>query len=188
MLDMYYSLAAIIACATFILWYLLTFNMLVQSRNAVDQSWSNIEVELKRRFDLIQSLVETAKGYARHELDTLQRVAELRRQSRPFGDAQIANTSQLDLTHAVRQIVALSESYPDLRANENFLSLQAELTVTENRIAERRHAYNQNVNLYQNRCQFIPTNVVAGMHKFPNRAFFDAPDELADAAPKIQMT
>lgn len=188
MFDMYYTLAAIVACSTVVLWYLLTFNMLVQSRNAVDQSWSNIEVELKRRFDLIQSLVETAKGYARHELTTFQRVAELRSQSRPFGDAQIANASQSDLTHAVRQMVAISESYPELRANENFLSLQAELTVTENRIAERRHAYNQNVNLYQNRCQFVPSNLVAGMHRFPNRAFFDAPDELAEAAPKVQMT
>lgn len=188
MLDMYYTLAAIIACGTVALWYLLTFNMLVQSRNAVDQSWSNIEVELKRRFDLIQNLVETAKGYAQHELTTFQQVAELRSQTRPFGNAQIANTSQSELTRAVRQLVALSESYPELRANDNFLSLQSELTVTENRIAERRHAYNQNVNLYQNRCQFMPSNIVAGVHRFPGKAFFDAPDELADAAPKVQLT
>jgi LemA protein len=188
MLDMYYTLIAIIICSTIVLWYLATFNMLVQSRNAVDQAWSNIEVELKRRFDLIQNLVETAKGYATHEQNTFQRVAELRNQSRPFGDAQAANSSQPELMRAVRQVVALAEDYPDLRANENFLGLQAELTATENRIAERRHAYNQNVNLYQNRCQLVPSNIVAGMHEFPAKAFFDAPDELADAAPKLQLT
>jgi len=188
MLDMYFTLAAIVVCVTVALWYLLTFNLLVQSRNAVDQSWSNIEVELKRRFDLIQRLVETAKGYSRHEQTTFQAVTELRSQARPFGNAQIANNSQTDLTHAVRQMVALSESYPELRANENFISLQSELTTTENRIAERRYAYNQNVNLYQNRCQFTPSNIVAGMHRFPSKAFFDAPDELADAAPRVQLT
>lgn len=188
MLDMYYTLAAIVVCVAVTLWYLLTFNTLVQARNAVDQSWSNIEVELKRRFDLIQRLVETAKGYARHEQTTFQRVTELRSQSNPFGNAKIANASQSDLTYAVRQMVVLSESYPELRANENFLSLQSELTATEDRIAERRNAYNQNVNLYQNRCQFIPSNIVAGMHRFPSKSFFDAPDELANAAPQVQLT
>ncbi len=188
MLDMYFTLTVAILSATVVLWYLVTFNLLIRSRNAVDQAWSNIEVELKRRFDLIQNLVEATRGYAKHESAVFQRVTELRTQSSPFADAQSANATQPELTQAVKQVVALAEAYPDLQANKNFLSLQTELAVTENRIAERRHAYNQNVNLYQNRCQLIPSNIVAGMHRFPPKAFFDAPDELADSAPKFQLT
>lgn len=185
---MYLTIAASIACGAIALWYLLTFNLLVQSRNAVDQAWSNIEVELKRRFDLIQNLVETVKGYAKHESDTFRRVTELRNQSRPFGDAAAANSNQPDLTKAIAQVMILAESYPQLRADKGFLDLQTQLSDTENRIAQRRHAYNQTVNLYQNRCQFVPSNVVAGLHRFPERAFFDAPDELAAAPPRVKLT
>jgi LemA protein len=183
---MYYTIIAGIVCGAIILWYLATFNLLVQSRNSVDQAWSNIEVELKRRFDLIANLVETTKGYAKHEADTFQNVAALRGQSQKFTDAAHANEAQHKMAQTVSQIMVLAENYPQLRADQNFLKLQGELTETENRIAERRHAYNQNVNLYQNRCQFFPANLVAGLHEFPPRAFFDAPDEV-DAAPKVSF-
>lgn len=185
---MYLTVAALIVCGAVALWYLLTFNLLVQSRNAVDQAWSNIEVELKRRFDLIQNLVETVKGYAQHESDTFRKVTELRNQSRPFADASAANSSQPELTKAIANVMLLAESYPQLRADRGFLDLQTQLADTENRIAQRRHAYNQTVNLYQNRRQFVPSNLVAGLHQFPARAFFDAPDELAAAAPSVKLT
>ncbi len=185
--EMYYTLAAIVVCGTLTLWYLLTFNVLVQSRNAVDQAWSNIEVELKRRFDLIQNLVETVRGYARHENETFRKVAELRNVARPFADATSANAAQPEMTHAVAQVMVLAESYPQLRADQGFLKLNGELIESENRIAARRHAYNQAVNLYQNRCQLVPMNLVAGLHRMPPKAFFDAPDELADAAPQVKL-
>ena len=185
---MYYTIAASIVCGAIVVWYLATFNLLVQSRNAVDQAWSNIEVELKRRFDLIQNLVETTKGYAKHEAETFRDVTALRSQPRKFADAASANAAQHQMAHTLAQVMVVAENYPQLRADQNFLRLQGELTTTENRIAERRHAYNQNVNLYQNRCQFFPANLVAGLHRFPERTFFDAPDELAVAAPKVSLS
>lgn len=185
---MYYTIATGIVCGAIVLWYLLTFNLLVQSRNAVDQAWSNIEVELKRRFDLVQNLVEITKGYAKHESETFRKMAELRGQAGKFHDAASANENQRDMQRAVQQVMVLAENYPQLRADQSFLQLQSELATTENRIAERRHAYNQNVNLYQNRCQFVPSNLVAGLHRFPTKAFFDAPDELAAAAPAVNLS
>ena len=185
--EMYYTSAAVVVCGAATLWYLLTFNVLVQSRNAVDQAWSNIEVELKRRFDLIQNLVETVRGYARHESETFRGVAALRNVTRPFADASSANAAQPEMTQAVAQVMMLAESYPQLRADQGFLKLHGELVESENRIAARRHAYNRAVNLYRNRCQLVPMNLVAGLHRMPPKVFFDAPDELADAAPQVKL-
>jgi LemA protein len=183
---MYFTYAAVMLAAIAVLWYLLTYNSLVAARNAVDQAWSHIEVELTRRFDLIQNLVEVAKGYAKHERDTFTQVASLRTQPRLFDDATAANHVQPKLIQAIGQIMALAESYPQLRADQSFLNLQRELSETENRIAERRHAYNQTVNAYANRCTTIPSNVVAETHHFAPREFFDAPDEQA-ALPKVDL-
>ena len=185
---MYLTIAAVILCAIVVLWYLLTFNALVKARNAVDQAWSHIEVELKRRFDLIQNLVEVVKGYARHESDTFRQVAALRTQGRPFGDAAAANSVQPELTRTIGQIMALVENYPQLRADKSFLNLQQELAETENRIAERRHAYNQTVNAYRNLCQSIPSNVVADLQEMPPRSFFDAPDADVEQAPAVKFS
>ena len=185
---MYATFAALILAGGVLLGYLLAFNRLVAARNAVDQAWSNIEVELKRRFDLIQNLVETVKGYARHEQETFRQVTELRTRAAPFATAAAANALQPELHRAIAKIMVLVEDYPELRADENFRKLHTELTETENRIAQRRHAYNQTVNLYRNACETIPTNIVASMHGFDQRAFFDAPDELAQAAPEVRLT
>ena len=185
---MYYTTAAAVLCATVVLWYLLTFNSLVKARNAVDQAWSHIEVELMRRFDLIANLVEVAKGYAKHERETFERVAELRTQPRLFNDAAAANTVQPQLTRTIAQIMVLAENYPQLRADQSFLNLQRELAETENRIAERRHAYNQTVNLYLNLLHSVPSNVVADIQAMPPRAFFDAPDEEVAEAPVVKLT
>jgi LemA protein len=186
--DMYFTFAAAIICATIVLWYLLTFNTLVKARNAVDQAWAHIEVELKRRFDLIQNLVEVAKGYARHERDTFTQVAAIRTQPRPFGDAATANQVQPELARTIAQIMVLAENYPQLRADQSFLNLQRELAETENRIAERRHAYNQTVNVYLNLIHSIPSNVVANLQSMPAKSFFDVPDASVEQVPVVKLS
>lgn len=183
---MYFTIASLLLTALAVLWYVLTFNSLIAARNAVDQAWSHIEVELTRRFDLIQNLVEVARGYAKHERDTFVEVARLRGQSALFNDAAAANQVQPAINGAIRQIMVLAENYPQLRADQSFLNLQHQLSDTENRIADRRHAYNQTANLYANLCRTVPSNVVAETHRFPEREFFDAPDHQAEA-PKVSL-
>ena len=173
---MEFTVAALILCAAVMIWYLLTYNAFVNARNAVDQAWSHIEVELKRRFDLIQQLVEVAKGYAKYESDTFKQLAALRAQPRPFADAAATNSAQPSLTQTISQIMVLAENYPQLRADQTFHNLQKELTETENRIADRRHAYNQSVNVYANLFQAVPSNIVAKIQTMPTKEFFDAPD------------
>src|SRR5262245_18094833 len=184
---MYYTIATAIICGAIILWYLVTYNSLVKARNAVDQAWSHIEVELKRRLDLITNLVEIAKGYAKHEREVFTEVAAMRSRERPFGDAAAANAAEPDLKRAVPDIMILAENYTQLRADQNFLNLQKELTETENRIAERRHAYNQTVNMYRNQIHSIPSNVVAYAQEFSERSYFDAPDTEIEQAPAIKL-
>ena len=184
---MYFTFASVTVTVLAALWYLLTFNSLVAARNAVDQAWSHIEVELARRFDLIANLVETAKGYASHERGTFTEIAQLRTQPRLFDTAAAANAVQPQLTRTIGHVMALAESHPQLRADQSFLNLQQQLSDTENRIAERRHAYNQTVNAYLNRCRTVPSNVVAEAHNFAPREFFDAPDEAA-AVPQVKLS
>jgi len=186
--SMYFTIAAAIFCGIVIIWYLLTYNSLVSARNAVDQAWSHIEVELKRRLDLVTNLVEIAKGYAKHERETFTQVAALRNQSRPFSDAAAANSAEPDLTRAIGHIMILAENYPQLRADQSFLNLQKELTDTENRVAERRHSYNQTVNKYLNLVRTVPSNVVANIQEMPERAFFDAPDAEIEKVPSIKLS
>jgi LemA protein len=185
---MYFTIAAAIVCGIVILWYLLTFNSLVQARNAVDQAWSHIEVELKRRLDLITNLVEIAKGYAKHERETFESVTALRGQQRPFESAAAANSAEPNLSRAIGNIMVLAENYPQLRADQNFLNLQKELTETENRIAERRHSYNQTVNMYLNHVRSVPSNIVAYAAAMPERAFFDVPDAEVAQAPAVKFS
>lgn len=185
---MYFTIAASILCGTIILWYLLTYNSLVKARNAVDQAWSHIEVELKRRLDLITNLVEIAKGYAKHERDTFTQVAALRAQQRPFSNAAAANSAEPDLSRTISQVMVLAENYPQLRADQSFLNLQKELTETENRIADRRHAYNETVNMYLNSIRSVPANIVADIQDFTERAYFDAPDAEIAQAPAVKLT
>ena len=186
--DVVATFAAAILCGTVILWYLLTFNTLVRARNAVDQAWAHIEVELKRRFDLVNNLVEVAKGYARHESDTFREVAALRTRARPFADASAANGAEPELARAIGRVMILAEDYPELRADRSFLNLQRELAETENRIAERRHAYNQTVNRYLILIQSVPSNVVAGIQSMPERAFFDDPNAAIEEPPAVKLT
>ena len=181
---MLFTYAVILLAFATIGWYLVTYNALTNARNAVDQAWSNVEVELKRRLDLIDNLVQVVKGYSAHEASTLERTVQLRASTT---NATQAATAEPQIKQSLGQIVALAESYPDLKANQQFLSLQTELANTENRIAERRHAYNQNVSRYRLQQQEFPANLVAQAHTFAPKDFFDAPDEEIQQVPEVKL-
>ena len=157
-----------------LLFLIVTYNRLVRLRNRIDAAWSQIDVQLRRRHDLIPNLVETVKGYAAHERETLEAVVVARRQAvEATGVEQQAQAENL-LTGALRQLFALAEAYPDLKANQNFLALQEELTGTEGRIAFSRQFYNEQTLAYDNARESFPTNVVAGVFSFEAREYFEA--------------
>jgi LemA protein len=168
------------------------YNSLVSARNRVDEAWSDIEVQLKRRYDLIPNLVNTVKGYASHEQGTLTRVTEARSKASSITmdpaklDAeQMAKfqAAQGELSQALGKLFALSEQYPDLKANQNFLSLQNDLTDTEDKIQASRRFYNGNVRDYNTKLQTFPTNMIAGMFNFTTRAFFDIDEKGVEGQP-----
>jgi LemA protein len=162
------------------------YNGLVRDRNRVDNSWAQVDVQLKRRYDLIPNLVETVKGYASHEQQTFERVTEARSAAQSAqGPAEQAEAENF-LTSALRQLFAVAEAYPELRASENFQGLQAELSETENRIAVSRQIYNDTVLTYNNKVQQVPTNLVASAFGFDEREFFEVGEE-ADQAPQVEF-
>jgi LemA protein len=164
------------------------YNGLVRARNQVDNAWSQIDVQLKRRIDLIPNLVETVKGYAAHEQATLEAVVQARNAAiaAPAGDPHAQAAAADQITGALRQLFALGEAYPDLKANQNFLALQEELTATEGRVAYARQFYNDTVLAYATKLQTFPTVVLAGMFHFTPRDYFEA-DGADRAAPKVQF-
>ncbi|MEZ0077064.1 LemA family protein [Planotetraspora sp. GP83] len=153
------------------------YNRLVRGRNTVDNAWAQIDVQLKRRYDLIPNLVETVKGYASHERQTLEAVVAARSQAiNAQGPADRAAAENM-LSGALKSLFAVAESYPDLKASQNFAELQEELAATENRIAYSRQYYNDAVLTYNNAIQTVPANIVAGMTGFSPREYFQAPGE-----------
>ena len=165
---------------------LTIYNSLVRLRNRVDNSWGQVEVQLKRRYDLIPNLVETVKGYASHEKDTFEQVTQARAGAQAAsGPAEQAGAENF-LTSALRQLFAVAEAYPELRASENFASLQADLAETENKIAVSRQIYNDTVLTYNNKVQQVPTNIVAGITGFDAREFFEGGPE-AQEAPQVSF-
>jgi len=165
------------------------YNGLVRKRVRCREAWSQIDVQLKRRYDLIPNLVEAVKGYAAHEKETLERVIQARSAAIavPPGDVKGQAQAENFLAGALRQLFALSESYPDLKANQNFLQLQEELTSTENRIAFARQHYNDSTALYNTACQKFPNNVVAGTFGFERRDYFELEDTAQREAPKVKF-
>ena len=169
------------------LFAIVSYNGLIRGRNQVENAWSQIDVQLKRRIDLIPNLVETVKAYAAHEKDTLDAVIRARNSaiaapSTPAGQGQ----ADIAMTGALRQLFALGEAYPDLKANTNFLSLQEELSATEGRVAYSRQFYNDSVLNYNNKLQAFPTVFFAKMLKFDKREYFET-DEAAREVPKVQF-
>ena len=169
--------------------FMLSYNGLVRLRNSVDSSWSQIGVQLQRRHDLIPNLVETVKGYAAHEKQTLEAVTAARAgavNAQNQGPAQQAQAENV-LTGALRQLFAVSEAYPDLKANTTMMSLMEEMTSTENKVAFARQAYNDSVMSYNTQRETFPTNMIAGMFNFGGAELFvvDKPEEKE--APKVQF-
>jgi len=168
-------------------WFMLTYNGLVQLRNAVKNAWSQIDVQLKRRYDLIPNLVETVKGYAGHEKETLERVIQARQAGIAASTVKDQAAAENMITGALRQLFALSESYPNLKANENFLALQEELASTENKIGFARQYYNDAVQTFNTRQEMFPANLVASMLGFQPAEFFEIEDAGQRDAPKVKF-
>jgi LemA protein len=170
-----------------VLWAVGVFNGLVGRRNRVKESWAQIDVQLKRRYDLIPNLVETVKGYAKHESSTLENVIKARAAAMGAGSFQDRAQAENMLTGALKSLFAVAEAYPDLKANQNFLGLQEELSSTENKIGFARQHYNDVVRDYNTSTQVFPANVVAGAFGFREEPFFELTEPEARTAPKVQF-
>jgi len=166
--------------------FIVMYNGLVRLRNRIDNAWSQIDVQLQRRHDLVPNLVETVKGYAAHERETLDAVINARNSAVQAHGPAAQGQAENMLSGALRQLFALSESYPDLKANQNFLSLQEELTSSEDRVAYARQFYNDSVLKYNNKIQAIPSNVIAGMFNFQEREYFEG-EEGTREVPRVQF-
>jgi LemA protein len=164
------------------------YNGLVRARNEVKNAWSSIDVQLKRRHDLIPNLIETVKGYAAHERATLDAVVKARQQAVAFtGGVEERAKVENALTQSLRSLFALAEAYPDLKANQSFLSLQEELAATENKIGFARQYYNDAAMRYKNRVEMFPSNIVANMFNFKAEPFFELEEAGDRAVPKVQF-
>ena len=177
---------ALIAVAAFIV--IGIYNSLVRLRNQVKNAWAQIDVQLKRRHDLIPNLMETVKGYMKHERETLESVTNAR--ARAMGADTISEKAAAEgqLSGAMSKFFLVVENYPDLKANTNFMQLQEELTSTENKIAFSRQAYNDQVLFFNNKIQMFPSNILAGMFGFKESEFFGLEDESEREVPKVDFS
>jgi LemA protein len=169
------------------LYYILTRNSIIAGRNRVDEAWSGIDVQLKRRHDLVPNLVETVKGYATHERETFERVTEARAEAmKASGPAEAAPAEQ-KLTSVLGELRAIAENYPQLRATENFQQLSRNLSELEDEIQASRRIYNSNVQAYNTRIQQFPASIVAGQGNFTPREFFEIEDAAERVAPEVSF-
>ncbi len=173
------------ALALVVLWVVFAYNALVKARNKVDEAWSGIDVQLKRRHDLVPNLVQTVKGYASHERETLERVTAARQQAVDAQGPEQSEQAEARLTSALGAINALAEEYPDLRAAENFQQLQAELAGIEDEIQASRRIYNSNVQHYNTAIQVFPTLLIAGPLSFDPREFFEIEVAAERGVPQV---
>jgi LemA protein len=171
-----------VAFAVVLLWAVFVFNGLVRLRNASDNAWSDIDVHLKKRHDLVPNLVETVKGYAKHEHETLERVVQARNQAAAASSTADRISAESALSRNLSQLMVLAEAYPDLKANRGFLALQADLTRIENDIANARRYYNAVVRDFNTRQQLFPASLIAGALGFRERTFFEAGADERQAA------
>ena len=171
-------------------WLIAVYNGLIKMRNRVQEAWSDIDVQLKRRYDLIPNLIETVKGYARHEEGVFTKVTEARANAitaEKSGDAKQTAEAENMLSGALKSLFAVAESYPDLKANQNFLELQRELSDTENKVQASRRFYNGNTRDYNTKQQQFPTNVIASMFGFKPAEFFEVEGEEEKKAPQVKF-
>jgi LemA protein len=168
-------------------WLIGMYNGLVRLKNQLKNAWAQIDVQLKRRHDLIPNLVETVKGYAGHEKTTLENVVQARSKAVSAQGVEAQSQAEGELSSALGRLMVVVEQYPDLKANQNFLALQEELSSTENRISFSRQHYNDSVMTYNTRIQSFPVNILAGMFGFGNEAFFEVEDEAVREAPQVKF-
>lgn len=175
----YYILIGVVIVA--VLWIIAIYNKFIRLRTRTDEAWSDIDVQLKRRYDLIPNLIETVKGYMNHERETLESVTKARTQAMGAQSVEDQAEAENMLSGALKSLFAVAESYPDLKANENFLELQRELTDTENKIQASRRFYNTNVRDLNIATESFPSNIVANLFKFNKREFFELAGDEQEA-------
>lgn len=176
-----------------LLWLIAIYNKFVRLRVEADNGWAQVDVQLKRRYDLIPNLVETVKGYASHEKDTLDAVISARAKAVQTHDASNTGAKEMgqaegELTQALGRLMAVAEAYPDLKANTNFMALQEELTSTENKIGFSRQHYNDTVGRYEEFRMSFPSNIIAGVFNFNKRDYFVIENEAEKAAPTVSFS
>ena len=173
-----------------VIWAISVYNGLIQARNQVKEAWSDIDVQLKRRYDLIPNLINTVKGYASHEKELFERVTEARTAAMTAeasgNPAEVAKSENM-LSGTLKSLFAVSENYPELKANENFLQMQRDLTDTEDKIQAARRFYNGNVRDFNTSLQVFPRNIIASMFAFKEQAFFELGNEAERANPEVKF-
>lgn len=179
------ALLAVLALA--LIWFIAIYNGLVKLRVRTDEAWSDIDVQLKRRYDLIPNLVNTVKGYASHESGVFERVTEARTAAMNAGTAAEKGAAENMLSGTLKSLFAVAENYPDLKANTNFLELQRELSDTENKIQAARRFYNGNVRDLNTKIQVFPDSIVANMLKIEKREFFEIEEAVERETPKVEF-
>ncbi len=179
MLGIWLLVAAVVVLAIYVIY---VFNKLVQTKNRVNNAWSQIDVQLRRRYDLIPNLVETVKGYATHERELFEEVTQARASGEQAGTVQDQASAENQITAGLRRLIAVAENYPDLKANQNFLALQEELTGTESKIAFARQFYNDQVAILNTLIESFPSNIVARVFAYKQREFFEI-DEIGARGP-----
>lgn len=178
---------ALVIIVLLVIWIISIYNGLIKSRQKVDNAWSQIDVQLQRRFDLIPNFVETVKGYMTHESETFEKIAQLR--TSWANSSTVGEKAKLDgeLSGALKTIMAVSENYPELKANQNFSDLSEELRNTENKISFSRQFYNDSVTMYNTKLELFPSNIVAGMFNFQKRDLFAAESDEARKNVKVDF-
>ncbi len=178
---------AVVIVVAILLWIIGVYNRLITLKNRVENAWHQIDVQLQRRYDLIENLVNTVKGYAKHEKEIFEKVAEARAKAMGATSPAEKAKAEGELTSALKTLFAVAEAYPELKANENFLQLQEELTSTENKVAYARQAYNDTVYMFNKTIQLFPNNIIAGLLGFKPFEYFETESSEVRKAPKVQF-
>ena len=184
---MWTAITVVVILVLLILFIIGIYNALIRLRNQVDNAWSQIDVQLKRRHDLIPNLVETAKGYMKHERGTFEAITNARSQAMGAKTVAEAGKAEGALGEALSKFMLVVENYPDLKANQNFLSVQEELTGTENKISFSRQSYNDQVLFFNNKIQMFPSNIIANTFNFTKRDFFEIETPAEREVPKVSF-
>jgi len=181
------AIVVLVVVVLLVLWLIGVYNSLVKLKNRVKEAWSDIDVQLKRRYDLIPNLVETVKGYMTHERETLTKVTEARAAAMSAKGIEAKGKAENMLSDTLKSLFALSENYPDLKASQNFLQLQDEISDTENKIQASRRFYNGQVRDFNTKIEVFPNNIVAGMMKFKAWEFFEVEREEEKENVKVKF-